>query len=184
MGDLNLSNVDWKYCNISSSNLPSSLCNIFIDFIVEFGFVQIVNFPTTERNILDVFFTNCPTYEYTCEPLAGISGHEIVYVTSAVDIELQKPIFWKIYLCHKADFDHIKSQVTNLTDEFLTKYNSDTPIEILWHDFKSIFSSCLSCGPSRIRSQRFHHPWININIKRLSNKKQRLYTIKLNGLRI
>ena len=107
-----------------------------------------------------------------------------LFVTSAVDIELQKPIFWKIYLCHKADFDHIKSQVTNLTDEFLTKYNSDTPIEILWHDFKSICSSCLSCGPSRIRSQRFHHSWININIKRLSNKKQRLYTIKLNGLRI
>ena len=103
----------------------------YIDFIVEFGFVQIVNFPTRGRNILDVFFTNHPTYEYTCEPLAGISDHEIVYVTSAVDIEPQKPISRKIYLWHKADFDHIKSQATNLTDEFLTKYNSDTPIETL-----------------------------------------------------
>ena len=46
----------------------------FIDFIVEFGFVQIVNFPTREHNILDVFFTNHLTYEYTCKPLAGISA--------------------------------------------------------------------------------------------------------------
>ena len=73
-----------------------------------------------------------------CEPLARISDHEIVYVTSAVDIELQKLISQKIYSWHKADFDHIKSKATNLTDEFLTKYNSDTPIQTLWHDFKNI----------------------------------------------
>ena len=34
---------------------------------------------------------------------------------------------------------------------------------------------CSSCVPSRIRSQLSHQPWINTNIKRLSNKKQRLY---------
>jgi len=113
-----------------SSNLPSSLCNIFIDFVLEFGFVQIVDFPTREHNILDVFFTNRPSYEYTCK-LAKISDHEIVYVTSAVDVELQKHIPRRIYLWHKADFDHIKSQANNLTDEFLTKYDGDTPIETL-----------------------------------------------------
>ena len=88
-GDLNLPNVDWKYCHPSSSTLPSSLCNIFIDFVLEHGFTQIVDFPTREHNILDVFFTNRPSYEYTCKPLAGISNHEIVYITSAVDIECQ-----------------------------------------------------------------------------------------------
>ena len=43
----------------------------------------------------------------TCKPLAGISDDEIACVSSAVDIELQKPISRKIYLWHKADFDHI-----------------------------------------------------------------------------
>ena len=47
-----------------------------------------VDFATREHNI---FLTNRPSYEYVCKPLAGISDHEIVYVTSAVDIELQKP---------------------------------------------------------------------------------------------
>ena len=106
--------------------------------------------------------------------LHGFSDHEIVYVTFAVDIEHQQPVSWKIYLWHKADFDHIKSLASNLTDEFLTKHNSDTPIEMLWHDFKSICLSCLSCVPSKISSRRCHQPWLNSNIKRLSNKKQRL----------
>ena len=103
--------------------------NIFIDFILEFSFIQIVDFPTREHNILDVFFTNCLSYEYTSKPLAGISDHEIVYATSAVDIELQKPISHRIYLWHKADFGHIKPLANSLADEFLTKYD-DTPIEI------------------------------------------------------
>ena len=54
-GDLNLPNVHWNYFNASSSNynIPSSLCNIFIDFILEFGFAQIiVDFLTNLRCIL------------------------------------------------------------------------------------------------------------------------------------
>ena len=92
-GNLNLPNIDWKFCNLLSNSLPLSLCNIFIDFVLEFGFVQIVDFPTRGQNILDVFFTNHPSYEYTCQPLAGISDHEIVYTTSSVDIKLQRPSY-------------------------------------------------------------------------------------------
>ena len=61
-------------------------------------------------------------YEYTCKPLAVISDHEIVYITSAVeDIEWQKPFSRKIYLWHKADFDHIKYLANSLADEFISK---------------------------------------------------------------
>ena len=174
-GDLNLPGVDWKYCNLLPCNLHSSLCNIFIDFILEYGFTQIVDFPTREHNILDIFLTNHLSYEYVCKPLTGISDHGIVYVTSAVDIELQKPISCRIYLWHKANFEHIKSLANSLVDEFLTKHDDDTPTETLWQAFKSICSSCLNCVPSRITSQCSHQPWINTQIKRLSNKKQRLY---------
>ena len=139
VGDLNLSDVDWKYCNSSPCNLLSSLCNIFIDFILEYGFTQIVDFPTREHNILDVFHTNRASYEYVCKPLVGISDHEIVYVTCAVDIELQKSISCRIYLWHKANFEHIKSLANSLVDEFLTKHDDDTLIETLWQAFKSTY---------------------------------------------
>ena len=97
-GDLNLPNIDWKHYNLQSSSPPSSLCNIFIDFIIEFGFVQLVNFPTREQSILDIFLTNFPSYEYTCQPLPGISDHEIVLIKTAVDIKLLKPTARKIYI--------------------------------------------------------------------------------------
>ena len=100
--------------------------SIFIDFILEYGFTQIVDFLTREHNILDVFLTNCPLYEYVCKPLAGISNREIVYVISAADIELQKPISCRIYLWYKANFEHIKSLANSLVDKFLTKHDDDT----------------------------------------------------------
>ena len=87
-GDLNLPNIDWKHHNLLSNSHLSLLCNIFIDFILEFGFAQLVD--TREQSILDVFLTNYPSYEYTCQPLLGISDHEIIFVKSAVDIKPNK----------------------------------------------------------------------------------------------
>ena len=60
-GDLNLPCIDWNFYTSGSS-----LSNIFLDFILEFGFTQLVDFPTRGQNTLDVFLTNCPSYEYTC----------------------------------------------------------------------------------------------------------------------
>ena len=37
----------------------------------------------------------------------------------------------------RADFDHIRAIVNNLSEEFLNKFDSDTPIEVLWSEFKT-----------------------------------------------
>ena len=152
--DLNLPGIDWKYCNLLPCNLPSSICNIFIDFMLEYGFTQLVDFPTREHNILDIFLTNRPSYEYVCKPLAGISNHEIVYVTSAMDIELQKPISHRIYLWHKANFEHIKSLVNSLVDEFLTKHDDDIPGQL--KPFGKLSKVYVQAVLTRIISQHFH----------------------------
>ena len=132
-GDLNLPNIDWKHHNLLSSSHPSSLCNIFIDFILEFGFVQLVDFPTREQSILDIFLTNYPSYEYTCQPLPGISDHEIVLVKSAVDIKPIKATARKIYLWHKANFESIRNILlaTDATINFLSGSDINTPINTL-----------------------------------------------------
>ena len=41
-GDLNLPNIDSNLYNLLPSSQPLSISNIFIDFILEFGFVQLV----------------------------------------------------------------------------------------------------------------------------------------------
>ena len=95
----------------------TNLCKVFQKICITFSSSTIW---------LAAFFTNRASYKYTCKPLAGISDHKIVYVTSAVDIEHQQPVSREIYLWNKADFDHINSLERNLkhTDEFLTKHNS------------------------------------------------------------
>ena len=107
-GDLNLPCIDWNFYTSGSS-----LSNIFLDFILEFGFAQLVDFPTRGQNTLDVFLTNYPSYEYTCQPLTGISDHEIVCLTSVVDVDYHQAIIKKVYLWHRANFDDIRPMANN-----------------------------------------------------------------------
>ena len=41
-------------------------------------------------------------YEYTCQPLTGISDHEIVCLTSVVDVDYHQATIRKVYLWHRA----------------------------------------------------------------------------------
>ena len=94
-----------------------------------------MDFPTRDRSILYVFLTNCPSYDYICQPLPGISDHEIVLVKPGVDIKFHKPTTRKIYLWHKADFESIRSSATEAADNLLSNYDMNIPIEILYNMF-------------------------------------------------
>ena len=125
-------------CPWNHYSSSSSLSNIFLDFTLEFGFNQLVDFPTSGQNTLDVFITNCPSFEYTCQPLTGISDHEIICLTSAVDVDLHQVVHKKNYFWQRADFDDIRTIANNLSEEFLNEFDSDIPIEVLWLEFKTI----------------------------------------------
>ena len=64
---------------------------------------------------------------------------------------------------------------TQLSGEFLNNYDTDTPIEELWSEFKDICRKCLNQVPTKLSNKRPQQPWITARIKRLSNKKQWLY---------
>ena len=109
VGDLNLPNIDWEHYCIRNSTYPSSLCDTLIDFVHEYGFSQLVDFATRDNNILDVFFTNRPCLIRHCYPIAGISGHEAVFVESLITLNLQHSKPRKIYIWHKANMSSIKN---------------------------------------------------------------------------
>jgi len=46
-GDLNLSNIDWENTCTQGSTYSLVLCDMVIDLLQEYGFTQVVNFPTT-----------------------------------------------------------------------------------------------------------------------------------------
>ena len=160
-GDLNLPCIDWNF-----NTNGSSLSNIFLDFILEFGFTQLVDFPTRGQNTLDVFLTNYPSYEYTCQPrpLTGISDHEIICLTSVVDVDYHQATIKKVYLWHSANFNDIRPMANNLSGEFLNNYDTDTPIEELWSEFNHICRKCLNQVPTKLSNKHPQQPWINARI--------------------
>ena len=58
----------------------------------------------------------------------------------------------------------------NLSEEFLSNYDTDGPIEEIWSEFKSIYKKCLNQVPIKLSVKHPQQPWINARIKRLSKK--------------
>ena len=64
-----------------------------LDFVTDYGLSQLVQSPTRNNSILDIFLTNQPSIVESCDdiPRPGISDHEIVSVTSLTSISHSKP---------------------------------------------------------------------------------------------
>ena len=65
--------------------------------------------------------------------------------------------------------------MTQFSETFLHCYTIDTPIQDLWDIFKMQCYDCLDLVPHVLSTKPDRNPWINNYVKRLTNKKQRLY---------
>ena len=95
------------------------MCNLFIDLFVTHGLNQLVDCPTRDSNILDIFATNRPSLIADCKVIPGISDHEAVYVETQLNITStpetpRRILFWD----DKADF--------NLINDLMMQYYSST----------------------------------------------------------
>ena len=182
-GDLNLPNIDWSNNTVNGNHYPPSLCNVFLDFMAYHGLVQMNLLPTRYNNILDVFFTNQPLTSISVETAPGISDHEAVIVRSAISVKTLPVIKRKVYIWHKADFSVIDNLIANFTATFLN-HPIDTPVQQLWDSYKALCADCLKLVPTKILSSiNSNQPWATPLIRRLSRRKQRLYSCaKLSAL--
>jgi len=80
----------------------------------ECGFTQIVNLPTHEENILDLFFTTQPCYVQHCEQLPGISDHDIVITTIKSIISYSKQADRTIYLWRLTNLEDMSKNMLNV----------------------------------------------------------------------
>ena len=87
-GDLhvNLSNVNWSDWSIHSNNYSLSLCNLFTDLLISYGFSHLVDTPTRQNNVLDIFATNRPSLVTKCGTVFGTSDHEVVHVEAQLKV--------------------------------------------------------------------------------------------------
>ena len=86
------------------------MCDLFLNFSQEYGFTQIVKFPTRGNNTLDIFATNRPSLVGFCKPVPGISDHEVVMIYSSLKIDLQPIPKRRIYNWSRGDWTEINEK--------------------------------------------------------------------------
>ena len=77
-GDFNIPDIDWTDESILGHRYPQSISELALSMSAKYGFAQMVDFPTRNENILDLFFTNRPSLIQYCYAAPGISDHDIV----------------------------------------------------------------------------------------------------------
>ena len=146
-GDLNLPNIEWSSNSITDNRYPIILCDQILDFVSDYGYSQIVQSPTRNNNILDIFLTNQPSFIESYEVIPGISDHEVVSVSSLTSISHSKLKSRNIILWHSANFEVINNHIAQFAGTFFNAYAHNTPINILWDEFKTQCKSCIDMIP-------------------------------------
>ena len=109
------------------------------------------------NNTLDLFLSNRPTLINRVEPLPGISDHDtMVFVVTSIKSMRQRPNRRKILLWKHVDYDMLKAQVANLSNDIINIYYMTTPINTLWSIFRKGIETIMESIPSKMSTTRFN----------------------------
>ena len=174
LGDFNMPKYDWCTNSTDPCCRNLALYESFIDLIHDSNLQQMVDFPTRGENILDLYFTNRPTLVCKVAPLPGLSDHDVVYVESTLKPQVSKSKPRDINLYKKANWDNFRDFMGKYRDHVLS--HTYTDVESLWTEFRDkISEGTSSFVPSKRIKGKNKLPWVNINIKRLIRKRDKLY---------
>ena len=158
-GDANLPDINWSLNTVSGNNYKKEINVTFLQAVENSGLDQVVDFQTSDDNLLDIFLTNRPSLIQSCKSLPGISDHEIVYVESDVSVKYQRPIRRKIWLWSKADLPSMKEDMNSFSDEFIGKYSIEADVDTMWTEFSSKCTQLMTDYiPSKLSTARFSQP--------------------------
>ena len=180
-GDFNLPDIDWKTNNITGNDYPRAINERFLQMIGTIHCEQLVTSPTRFENTLDLFITNRPSLTNRLEimPAIGRSDHETVFVNSSLQAPRRKPQARRIDLWKRANTDEMKKDASAYQTTFLEKFTVSDSVDEMWDNFSTSMAKIQKDHvPTKISSTRFHQPWINTNLKRLSRRKRRSFRKK------
>ena len=180
-GDFNLPDIDWENNNITGHQNPRAINERFLQMLGTIHCEQLVTSPTRLENILDLFITNRPSLTNRLEVIPGIgsSDHEAVFVNSSLQAPRRKPQARRIDLWKHANIDEMKKDASAYQETFLEKFTVSDSVDEMWDNFSESMAKIQNDHvPTKTSSTRFHQPWINSKLKRLSRKKRRSFQKK------
>ena len=134
--------------------------------------------PTREDNVLDLFFLNQPSLVHITKilPPLGQGDHDIVHHELEIDVGKRKQKQRPIKLFKKTDWDGFRSEMKAYHQTYLENHSScDTNTK--WTEFKNALNNLTEkYVPTKMCKPKDGHPWVTCSIKRLINKRDRLYS--------
>lgn len=178
LGDFNLPNLNWNTDPPSLSPF-SAQAKDFVDMCSVFGLCQLVTQPTritsTTSSTLDLILTNSPDLASEITYMPGISDHSML----AFHLKMPPPKRTKVKKLivdySNANFDAINDELSNFVASFFIQF-SDRSVQSNWDIFAAkVDELTKKYIPNRTIISNHQAPWYNTYIKRLSNRKKRLY---------
>lgn len=171
-GDFNFPLIDWK--NLSSACRTSME---FISLALDFNLFQMITQPTRGTNILDLVFTNAPETVSEIVCLDGFSDHKLLQLTLNIPLQFTGVSNKTIRDYNRGDYNKINKELdTFLSGTFLTFF-SVRSVQENWLLFKETLCKLVEKYIPLIKvSGDTRNPWFTKCLRRLRNKKKRLYT--------
>ena len=170
LGDFNLPHVDWESEQITQTCPCRSVYETFFETIDDFGLEQVVKEPTRGTNILDLFLLNQPSLVHSTNliPPLGTGDHDIVHHELKINLGRRQQKQRHIKLYKKTDWNGFRKEMDEKTS------SADTNTK--WSEFKKTLNKMTEkFVPTKLCKPKDGHPWVTREIKRLMNKRDRLY---------
>lgn len=107
--------------------------------------------------------------------LPGISDHNLITMTLSLPIETKKPIKKLIRDYNRGDYHTINNELRDFFPVFCANYEIKSVNEN-WVIFKNFLNQLVNTYvPCVLVKTDNNHPWYNKILKRLANKKKRLF---------
>ena len=171
-GDANV-HVDWNTKQPQENSATKPLDKKIINITDEYNLKQMVTFPTRMDNTLDLFMTSDPSKIINVRPAPPISDHDVVIVDMDLCVKKKPRTQHVVYNWKKANFEDLNK---NVSEKISSMNFNDDNIENNWVTFKNILIEARDQHvPHRLSTSRHNLPWYNQRLRKLGNKKQRLY---------
>jgi hypothetical protein len=124
-----------------------------------------------------LFFTSNSSLVDLVRILPGMSDHDgIPLVTINTRPKLNKSKPRKVHQYHKADWSAIKSDLSEISRDFLDLSSEMVTVDEMWDDFSSRVKGTMDRNiPTKIVTPHKKVPWFDRNVSRIYRKKKKAY---------
>ena len=137
--DFNFRDIVWPdRLNKSGSSLSQTEGQILIDIMNDHGLEPLVNFPTRERNILDLILTSLAGQFVDIHSADKLSDHDIISGSLEIALSRIKKPRRKVYRYQKGDYESMRAETLKFAKE--KYFNGYSDIRSVQENFNLIAS--------------------------------------------